>query len=274
MGIVATRVSPLDGMVQVLVPEGAFDMGSSDWSTGDGPAHTVTLDAFWIDRTEVTNAMFARFVADSQHVTDAETKGGFVLDAAQGKWQGTWGATWRSPSGPGSDSSSLPDHPVAQVSWSDADAYCRWAGRRLPTEAEWEKAARGTDGRTNPWGSGPPAGNLLNFGDKNLVRPEWANVSVDDGYAFTSPVEQYPDGASPYGALDMAGNVSEWVADWYGDYPAEPQANPTGPASGEYRVHRGGSWVSVDDVCSTYRGHFNPAEHWFDDIGFRCAESP
>ena len=143
-------------------------MGSADSDSEAGsdekPQHKVTLDAFWIDRTEVTNAMFAKFVAATSYKTDGEKAGkGFVLNLTSGQWEEMAGADWQHPRGPGSDLAGLDQHPVVQVSWNDATAYCAWAGRRLPTEAEWEKAARGTDGRKFPWGNQNVAGDLLNF---------------------------------------------------------------------------------------------------------------
>ena len=148
------------------------------------------------------------------------------------------GADWQHPFGP--ESTAEDDHPVVQVSWFDAEAYCAWAGGSLPTEAQWEKAARGTDGRTYPWGS-VFDGTWLNYCDASC---EGGDTAFDDGYRFTAPVGSYPAGASPYGALDMAGNVWEWTADWYDDgyYAVSPASNPTGPDSGQYRVLRGGSW--------------------------------
>ena len=173
-------------------------MGSTDADTEayphEKPPHKVYLGAFWIDRTEVTNAMFAKFVAASGYKTDAEKVGkGWVFDGASKSWKETSGADWQHPRGPGGNVARLDQHPVVLVSWNDAAAYCAWAGRRLPTEAEWEKATRGTDGRKFPWGYQNVAGDLLNFADRNLDM-DWADKSADDGYQFTAPVGSYPKG--------------------------------------------------------------------------------
>jgi len=267
-----------DGMNMVYVPAGVFLMGSDadaamaecqkffndcqkDWFTNEEPPHSVELQAFWIDQTEVTNA---------QHDL-------CVLDGA-----------CQSPSWRGYPHNNSPwerdlyynrpkfaDLPVIAVSWNDADSYCRWAGRRLPTEAEWEKAARGTDGRIYPWGDQSLAGNLVNFCDKNCDL-DWKDANVDDGYIDTAPVGSYPAGASPYGALDMAGNVWEWVADWYGSdyYLTGPTDNPPGPSSGEFRVVRGGSWYDNRLIVRTVRRDYGvPTENSY-SVGFRCALSP
>jgi formylglycine-generating enzyme required for sulfatase activity len=241
-------VTEPDGAKWVHVPAGEFLMGSTesdaDAYEDERPQHTVYLGAFQIMQTEVTNAMFERFVNATGHRTMAEAAGkSWVFDVNKKKWKEIAGANWRHPRGPGSNLGGLGSHPVVHVSWDDAVAYCAWAGGRLPTEAEWEKAARGTDGRKYPWGNQPPAGDLLNFADRNLD-VEWADKNTEDGYQFTAPVGSYPKGASPYGALDMAGNVWEWVADWYDAayYAGSPRSNPTGPADGEYRVLRGGCW--------------------------------
>lgn len=268
----STRQSEIDGMTMVYIPGGEFLMGSTNANTAasaqEKPQHAVELDAFWIDQTEVTNAMFEKFVNATSYKTEAE----------QESWGFTWtgrvdGANWQHPQGPDSDLNGLDNHPVVQVSWNDATAYCNWAGRRLPTEAEWEKAARGTDGRKYPWGDGDIAGNLLNFADQNLD-VSWANTSIDDGHAFTSPVGSYPAGASPYGVLDMAGNVWEPVGDWYDKayYTNSPQRNPGGPSSGTDRVTRGGAWGgAARDVSTTYRGWSAP-DLRADGQGFRCAQ--
>lgn len=270
------QVSPTDGMTMLFVPAGPFKMGSDTDASEERPAHTVTLDAFWIDRTEVTNAMFRKFLQATNYPIDAEQGGTrVVFNTSKKDWEDTKGADWQHPRGPSSNIDGMDDYPVVQVNWNDATAYCKWAGRRLPTEAEWEKAARGTDGRTFPWGSQTPTGYFLNFADRNLDT-SWATKDVDDGYQFTSPVGHYPFGVSPYGALDMAGNVWEWVSDWYSDayYANSPAENPQGPAKGAGRSLRGGAWNSaIILVRITQRGR-NIVQNRADSLGFRCALTP
>jgi serine/threonine-protein kinase len=259
----------------VFVPAGEFLMGSQvgDGDADEHPQHTVYLEAFYIDITEVTNAMFARFVAETNYHTDAENAGkSFALVGIE--WLSVSGADWEHPFGPSSDISGLEDHPVIHVSWNDAYAYCEWAGKRLPTEAEWEKAARGTDGATYPWGNSRPDSNLVNYADANTSF-DWSVKTVDDGYKYTSPVGNYPDGASPYGVLDMAGNVWEWVADWYSKdyYSQSPESNPTGPVNGTIRVMRGGAWDDlIEGVRSAYRAAYKQT-NTNGDTGFRCAST-
>ena len=251
----STMVSPKDGMTMVYVPAGEFLMGSPEGVGEDEehPQHTVYLDACWIDQTEVTNAMYARCVADGG-CTEPRSRESYTRDSYYGN--------------PDYD-----EYPVISVTWHQAEAYCQWAGRELPTEAQWEKAARGTDGRTYPWGNEPPAGNLVNFADKNTDY-DWSNKAIDDGYEDTAPVGTYPDGASTYSALDMAGNVLEWVADWYGDYPSGSVSNPTGPTIGESRVLRGGSWNNlVSDIRSAFRSRSVPGDASGINFGFRCSLS-
>ena len=278
----ATAISQKDGMVQVYVPAGDFEMGSADddpdADDDEKPRHTVYLDAFWIDQTEVTNAMFAEFVAETGHQTDAEKEGSgwaCLLDS-NGELDCGYvdGANWQHPQGPESDLDALDDYPVVQVSWNDATAYCAWVERRLPTEAEWEKAARGTDGRKYPWGNDAPTGELLNFCDQNCPFDHRNSIS-NDGYERTSPVGHYLSGTSPYGALDMAGNVWEWVSDTYDSkyYASAPRENPTGPHAFGSKVLRGGSWdfsKLVTRVSVRYKYNVNNRG---EGSGFRCARS-
>ncbi len=258
-----TWVREVDGMEMVCVPVGEFLMGSkyADPNTEDDekPQHTVYLDAYWIDRTEVTVAQFRRFVQATGHKTSAEKDGWGYIASRSGWWYNARGANWKRPNGV--ETRALDDHPVVQVSWDDAQAYCEWVGGRLPTEAEWEKAARGTDGRIYPWGN-EFEGWRLNC-EESICR---------DGLHFTAPVGSFPGGASPYGALDMAGNVWEWVADRYDKewYAHSPRENPSGPASGEGRVRRGGSWYhGRDGVRVANRRGDHPITR-ASDIGFRC----
>jgi formylglycine-generating enzyme required for sulfatase activity len=263
----------VDGMVMVHVPEGEFSMGNDAGPINERPLHDVSLTAFWIDQTEVTNAMFALFIETTGYQTKAEKRGSaWVFDGTG--WSEISGADWQHPQGPATNLTGLEDHPVVNVSWYDAKAYCEWNGARLPSEAEWEKAARGVDGRTYPWGEQAPAGNLLNFGDVNLY-PDSVDPNLNDGYKFTAPVGSYPSGASPYGALDMAGNVWEWVNDWYQEmyYTKAPASDPVGPNSGEGRIFRGGSWNhNILDIRSSIRMWSKPSDA-IDNVGFRCAIS-
>ena len=222
-------INPKDGAEMVYVPAGEFLMGSPEGTGNDDehPQRRVYLDGFWIDKTEVTVAQYRRF---------CQATGRQMPDAPPWGWQD--------------------DHPVVNVTWNDAAAYAAWAGERLPTEAEWEKAARGTDGRQYPWGNGWDAGKCAN------------NSST------TKAVGSYPSGASPYGALDMAGNVMEWCADWYdvSYYGTAPSRNPVGPLSGNWMVLRGGSWPydHASDFRCAARRYFTGPDCRTGDCGFRC----
>ena len=260
------RVSPKDGMLLLRVPAGPFIMGSNDspWEF-EAPRRTVTLDSFWVDQTEVTNAMFERFVAETGYRTQAETAGwGFTSLGVD--HENTTGADWRHPLGPDTSIAGRENYPVVQVSWTDARNYCEWAGRRLLTEAEWEKAARGEDGRAYPWGS--------------EIDCKHANFALGAGgtrlcIGDLTAVDAYPAGASPYGALGMSGNVFEWVADfWQADYYAVgPDENPQGPSSGDRRVHRGGAFYNFNlQVQTTYRYPNSPSAS-FNSVGIRCGMS-
>jgi formylglycine-generating enzyme required for sulfatase activity len=249
-----TQERQIDGMVMVYVPAGAFEMGSPEGvgEANEHPQHTVTLDAVWIDKYEVSNLQYGRCVVDGACVAP------MACD---------WGETTYADLSKG-------DHPVVCVSWHDAEAYCAWAGARLPTEAEWERAARGADGRTYPWGD-TFDGTRLNYCDQNCEY-DHRDDEVDDGHARTAPTGSYQKGFGPFGALDMAGNVWEWVADWYDDgtYSSSASHNPTGPESGGHRVLRGGSWDNVrDETRAAYRLTGHP-DYRSSTFGFRCAMSP
>ncbi len=242
-----SRVSPVDGMVLIYVPEGDFIMGSDDGAfINNNPEHVVSLSEFWIDQTEVSNGQYLECV-----------KGGACSPPGDQQEYGLYNHY---------DEIEYRDFPVEFVNWYQAGEYCQWAGRRLPTEAEWEKAARGSEGWLYPWGNESPNRNLLNYKGSN------GQVNSLGG---TNKVGSYPAGASPYGVLDSAGNVSEWVADWYEQdyYQSSPVENPQGPLSGITKVVRGGDWNTYDSVIfSAYRISVAPKLK-LSGIGFRCAAS-
>jgi formylglycine-generating enzyme required for sulfatase activity len=227
------------------------------------PRHLVMLDAFYIDRSEVTNALFEKFVKATGRLTSAEVERESavwrVLPDGRSQRSQINGANWRAPNGPGS--AAQPSHPLVHVTWFEAAAYCEWAGKRLPTEAEWEKAARGADGYRFPWG--------------NDWDPTRSN-SFKGAASGPAPVGSYPQGASPFGVQDMAGNVWEWVADWYdeGYYVASPAQNPPGPAKGKYRVVRGGSWNEGPLFMVTTRRFAAQPSFRSNIRGLRCAKTP
>ncbi len=252
------RVWGTDGAEMILVPAGEFIMGSEELGDDERPAHLVYLDAFWIDRYEVSNDRFARFVAATGYQTEAQARGwGWVWKGSE--WEKVEGADWRHPRGSASSIEGRLEHPVVLVSWNDARAYCQWAGKQLPSEAQWEKAARGTAGWRYAWGD--------DFDGSQ------ANTS-EAGLGDTAPVGHFsPQGDSPYGACDMTGNVWEWVADWYAsDYyrQAAPE-NPSGPVTGSDKVLRGGSWP-FDEVYARAAFRYNARpDYTYDFAGFRCS---
>jgi formylglycine-generating enzyme required for sulfatase activity len=240
-----------------------------DSLTDAGPQSAIYLDEFWIDKTEVTNAQFEKYVAETGYLTSAEESSqyAYIQDLKLKDFIHAPEADWRHPRGKGSDILGKEQYPVTQVSWQDADAYCHWAGRRLPTEAEWEKAARGTGGLIFPWGNRAPTQEDLNFNfySKGALK-----------------VGSFPSGASIYGALDMSGNLWEWVQDYYSQdyYAAIPSSNPQGPDKAdedEDRVLRGGSWASELDpyleFVTTFYRLYNHDYISSDVLGFRCATS-
>ena len=231
------------GAQMFLVPSGQFSMGSDlpDAQSNEQPVTPVKLSCFYMARYPVTNAQYEQF------------------DAAH-----------RSKRAPWADDK----HPVIYVSWTDAGAFCKWLSQRdgksyrLPTEAEWEFAARGEDGLTFPWGGRLNAGNLANFAD---VRTNftWRDTTLDDGFAETSPVGTYPRGASPFGIEDMAGNVFEWCADWYEPYKGREVTNPTSVKNGQKRIYRGGSWKSRAASLRACCRNANISDYFANDVGFR-----
>ena len=239
-----TQVRAADGMTMLYIPAGSFPMGRAAGFSSEKPVHDVSLDAFWIDITEVTNAQYASCVTagscqPSVYADDTDYNGG--------------------------------DYPAVGVSWSDAEAYCEWADAQLPTEAQWEYAARGPEGPEYPWGD-EFSGENANFCDTNCLETSRREEREDDGYVFAAPVGNYRAGASWAGVLDMSGNVLEWVKDWYDDayYASSPAANPQGPDSGETRVLRGGSWNNrLTELRAGTRLSANP-DDTADDVGFRC----
>jgi formylglycine-generating enzyme required for sulfatase activity len=262
-GIDSTYLSQEDDMMLVFVPAGEFLMGLSGdafyqlWNEimdicpncrinqrHEMPQHTVYLDDYWIDQTEVTNAMYAGCVAAGVCEAPLPDDDEFTAELFYDR--------------PGYE-----DFPIVNVNWFHAQAYCEWAGRRLPTEAEWEKAARGTDGRTYPWGE-----------EADCLRANYEDCAINS----LTRTGRYPKGASPYGALDMAGNVTEWVADWYSEsyYDRSDYENPQGPADGKARVIRDGHWSTWHySMRTTRRTKLSPnvTRFNYNYTGFRCAIS-
>ena len=244
----STTPAGKDGAPLILIPAGPFPMGvpkgDRDGGRDEYPNHEVLLDAYNIDKFEVTNGRYREFVRATGHRPPQHGK-----DPSRNLWQGDMMPD------------SIADQPVINVDWHDANAYCTWAGRRLPTEAEWEKAARGTDDRRFPWGNVEPTHKHLNFNQR------W------QGEHTLKPVGSYEAGKSPFGVYDMAGNVWEWVADWYDTYYYEksPARNPKGPATGTHKVLRSSGWeVETPLVRSVTRVMSDPMNRNH-STGFRCA---
>jgi formylglycine-generating enzyme required for sulfatase activity len=319
---IATKLSkrpPSHPPGMVWIPGGEFTMGAdSDLAWPDEkPAHRVRVDGFWMDQAEVTNAQFRAFVEATGYLTTAEqapsldeimsqlppgtppplrenlVPGSLVFTPPAGRvrlddfsqwWTWTKGASWRHPEGPGSTIEGRDDHPVVHVSWDDANAYARWAGKRLPTEAEWEFAARGgLDGKPYVWGDDRPT-DTRTFA--NIWQGEFPHANTaGDGFTGTAPVQSFP--RNGYGLYDMAGNVWEWCADWYQRDLYRQRAgaglmvNPSGPERSSdptrpfppQRVQRGGSFLCNDGYCSRYRPsarHGCSPDTGMSHVGFRC----
>lgn len=309
-----------DGMV--WIPPGEFVMGTAGQTRNrnEQPAHTVNLDGFWMDEHEVTNAEFRKFVDATGYVTTAEkppdweeirkqqppgtpkppadklVPGSVVFTPPPGPvstdnfyqwWAWTPGANWKHPEGPGSDLAGRDDHPVVHVSWDDAAAYAKWAGKRLPTEAEWEYAARGgLAGKRFPWGDDAPTESTRDRA--NIWQGRFPDLNTEvDGFVRTAPVKKYPPNG--YGLHDMAGNVWEWCSDWYRPDEYErrgpgPVVNPTGPDASldpaeplvPKRVTRGGSFLCHVTYCESYRPaarRGSAVDTGESHIGFRCVKS-
>ena len=277
----------------VFLRGGSFTMGTDEpilTQDGEGPARAVKLSDFHVDKYEVTNAEFERFVEQTGYTTEAEGFGNsFVFELLLSEdvkaeidqavanapwWLPVEGASWRHPEGRGSAIRSRLDHPVVHVSWNDAVAYCNWAGKRLPSEAEWEYAARGgLHDRLFPWGNNPnPRGEHW----MNIWQGEFPdNNSLEDGYLGTAPVDLFPPNS--FGLYNMAGNVWEWTADWWTvRHKSVPQTNPTGPPSGTDKVKKGGSYLCHPQYCYRYRcaaRSQNTPDSSASNLGFRCARS-
>jgi len=275
----------------VLLPGGEFLMGTDDGvgypQDGEGPVRLVTLRPFWIDATAVSNERFSAFVDATTYVTEAERYGvsfvfgGLLPDdfpdtrgvASAPWWREVEGANWRHPEGPHADLAGREQHPVVHVTWSDAMAYCAWAGLRLPTEAEWEHAARGgLEQKRYPWGD-----ELTPRGEHrcNIWQGEFPRTNtIDDGYYGTAPVDAFePNG---FGLYNMCGNAWEWCADWFSPryHIAGPRENPMGPPDGTHRVIRGGSYLCHESYCYRYRvaaRSANTPDSSTGNTGFRCA---
>ncbi len=259
----------LGGMVPIAAA--TFRMGNDLAADSDRrPAHDVHVSSFRMDEHEVTNRQFAEFVDQTGYITTAEQRGGSnVYDHRRGEWVWQTGADWRHPRGPDSSLQGRDDDPAVHVSWYDAQAYAQWAGKRLPTEAQWEYAARsGLRDADYPWGR-----HELIDGRYQANYRQHGKDPAADGYEALAPVKSFPP--SRFGLYDMSGNVWEWCGDWYGEdyYREGPRRDPSGPAEGQLRVLRGGSWLSPEN----YRfGHHvstrdkRAPEETYQHVGFRC----
>ena len=277
----------------LFIPGGIFTMGMEKPilpQDGEGPPREVEITGFYMDKYEVSNEEYARFVHETGYLTEAEGFGNsFVVEYFISKevsdeitqavanapwWLPVEGASWKHPEGKDSDIKERMNHPVVHVSWKDGLTFCKWAGKRLPTEAEWEYAARGgLQNRLFPWGNNPtPRGEHW----MNIWQGEFpTNNTLDDGYAGTAPVDEYQP--NKYGLYNMAGNVWEWVSDWWTiRHSSEPQKDPQGPASGTEKVKKGGSYMCHREYCYRYRcasRSQNTPDSSASNLGFRCAQS-
>jgi formylglycine-generating enzyme len=296
-GASVEELRPLPGKgetgAMVLLEGGSFLMGTEDSdgfpADGEGPVRRVEVDPYWIDPVAVSNERFAVFADETGYATDAERYGwsfvfaGLLPDdfpdtrgVAQAPWwRQVLGAEWRHPEGPQSDLEGRMDHPVVHVSWTDAVAFCNWAGLRLPSEAEWEFAARGgLEQKRFPWGDErePGGEHRMNVWQGRFP----AENTLDDGHLGTCPVDAFPPNG--FGLHNTSGNVWEWCADWFDPSfhaaPDAPRKNPAGPPTGQAKVTRGGSYLCHDSYCNRYRvaaRNSNEPHDSTGNLGFRCA---
>lgn len=267
---------------EVLVPAGPFARGSTEaeWAT---PVTEVELSAYCVDRLEVTHGDFLAFLQyqEARGHSNTDDQGQPLYSLEDLVSPDTYPSRYTYDAGVWTVDPAYADHPVTEVWWTGAQAYCAWGGKALPTEAQWEKAARGDDGRTYPWGDEPPTCEHAAYSRLAEQPDEEPPGCVD----MTVPVGSYPDGASPYGALDMAGNASEWVADWFSPtaYEDPDRSDPTGPAEGQLfddgvgqyiaRCARGGPWRMPEEYLRTFSRVPEPEGATSNGIGFRCARS-
>jgi len=237
-----------DGAPMIRIPAGPFTMGSTDGLPNERPEHTVTLGSYYVDQYEVTLSLYRKFLESTKQESPS---------------------TWDDEA-----ATTVGDRPATGMKWESASAYCKWAGKRLPTEAEWEKAARGTDGRRYPWGDMQPFVDIANYNRGMWVNEAITLVAVTSGLEGMSVRHGLKEGGkSPFGLFHMAGNAAEWVADWYGRdyYQKSPDQNPVGPSTGEKRVIRGGSWADLPAALRVTARFSAEADYEDRTIGFRCA---
>jgi formylglycine-generating enzyme required for sulfatase activity len=270
--ILAGCTSPIENLIEngwmrlVQVPAGTFEMGS-DLDEYASPAHQVSIDEFWIGQTEVTNAMFCTFLNEKGN----QREDGVDWWEPGAGYNGIVYGHIIENNGVFSPEPGFENYPVIEVSWYGAAAYCGWSGGRLPTEAEWEYVARGPESLRYPWGN-EFDGSRVNYCDTSCTQ-DWRDTTDNDGQQEAAPVGSYPDGASWCGALDLSGNVWEWVQDyWSEDYYANsPMENPQGPNTGDFYVARGASWFDEAERMQAFvRKGLSPSSYRMHWIGFRC----
>ncbi len=268
-----TTIAP-PGMV--LIPSGSFMMGDADGQDMEKPVHEVELDAFYMDIHEVTLEEFGKFVDATNYVTDAEKNDGGYVWGGEG-WEKRPGINWRHDQMGNLHQTEKNNHPVTNMSWNDANAYAEWAGKRLPTEAEWEYAARGgAKGYKYAWGNDPLGQEVVaNVSDENLIKVvKWSySEGYDDGYIFTAPVGTFVPNS--LGLYDMSGNAWEWCADYFDAeyYSKSPTKNPMNDVSNERRVLRGNSWDGRPGLMRCSRRTSDVQSNMYADIGFRCVKN-